>query len=142
MIQSGVRLIYVAGLGCRRGCSSAQLFELLQQALATHGLQPADLSALASVEHKRGEPGLQQLAEQLNLPLLWLSASQLAAYQSRLSQSSALCLQVTGSAGVAEASALAQAEMLSGQRAELLGEKLRSATATCAMAVTPMMEKP
>ncbi len=134
MVQSGAQRIHVAGLGCRSGCSSAQLFELLQQALAAHGLQPDDLSALASSSHKQDEPGLRQLAEQLHLPIAWLSANQLSHYHQRLRQPSALSLKITGSAGVAEASALAQVEVLSGQRGELLGEKLRSATATCALA--------
>lgn len=133
-------LIYVAGLGCRRGCSREQLLHLLEQALALQGLQPGDLIGLASSEHKRDEPGLRQLAEQLHLPLVWLSASQLDAYQSRLSQPSALSLQMTGSAGVAEACALAQAESLSGARAELLCAKIRSASATCALAFAPIVE--
>ncbi|MGB4072259.1 cobalamin biosynthesis protein [Pseudomonas sp.] len=140
MTQSGAQLIHVAGLGCRRDCSSVQLFELLQQALAAHGLQPADLNALASSSHKQAEPGLRQLAEQLSLPIAWLPASQLSPYHQRLRQTSALSLQITGSAGVAEASALAQVELLSGQRGELLGEKLRSATATCALARAQLLE--
>lgn len=133
-------VIYVAGLGCRRGCSREELLHLLEQALALHGLQPDDLLGLASSEHKREEPGLCLLAEQLNLPLVWLSTSQLDAYQSRLRQPSALSLQVTGSAGVAEASALALAERLSGGRAELLCDKIRSASATCALAFAPIVE--
>lgn len=140
MSQSGAQLVYVAGLGCRRGCSSAQLFELLQQALAPHGLQPSDLGALASSNHKQDEPGLRQLAEQLCLPIAWLPASQLSPYHERLRQTSVLSLQITGSAGVAEASALAQVEVLSGQRGELLGEKLRSANATCALARAQLLE--
>jgi cobalt-precorrin 5A hydrolase len=134
------QVIYVAGLGCRHGCSREELLHLLERALALQGLQPDDLIGLASSEHKRDEPGLRQLAEQLNLPLTWLSASQLAPYQSRLSQPSALSLQVTGSAGVAEACALAQAENLSGARAGLLCEKIRSASATCALACAPIVE--
>lgn len=140
MAQPDAQLVYVAGLGCRRGCSSAQLFELLQQTLTPHGLQPSDLDALASSSHKQDEPGLRQLAEQLCLPIAWLPASQLSLYHERLRQTSALSLQITGSAGVAEASALAQVELLSGQRGELLGEKRRSANATCAIAVAPIME--
>jgi cobalt-precorrin 5A hydrolase len=116
------------------------LLDLLQQALRPHGLQPADLSGLASSSHKRDEPGLRQLAEQLSLPIAWLPASQLNDYHQRLGQTSALSLQITGSAGVAEASALAQAEVLSGQRAELLGAKLRSANATCALARAQLLE--
>jgi cobalt-precorrin 5A hydrolase len=141
LLQADAQLIHVAGLGCRRGCTCAQLFDLLQQALRPHGLQPADLNGLASSSHKRDEPGLCQLAEQLCLPIAWLPASQLNDYHQRLGQTSALSLQITGSAGVAEASALAQAEALSGQRAELLGAKLRSANATCALARAQFLEK-
>lgn len=127
--------LYVAGLGCRRGCAVSQLLELLLQSLHEHGLQPGDLAALASSTHKHDEAGLRQLAEQLQLPLLWLSAEQLAGYHNSLSQHSPLSLQITGSAGVAEASALAQAEALSGARAELLCAKRSNANATCAIAM-------
>lgn len=132
--------LYVAGLGCRRGCSREQLLQLLQQALAQQALQLADLSSLASSEHKRDEPGLRQLADYLQLPLALLPATALAGQHARLSQTSALSLQITGSAGVAEASALAQAEALSGRRAELLGGKIRSTHATCALAVATFLE--
>jgi cobalt-precorrin 5A hydrolase len=124
----------VAGLGCRKGCSRAELEQLLRQVLREHRLPVEALSYLASSEHKASETGLSELAEHLQLPVVWLSAEQLAPYDGVLSEKSLLSKQLTGSAGVAEASALAQAELVTGQKAQLLGTKLRSANATCALA--------
>ncbi|MGL4315738.1 MAG: cobalamin biosynthesis protein [Pseudomonas sp.] len=124
---------HIAGLGCRRGCSAAELRELLHATLAAHGLDWADLVGLASIEHKREEPGLLALAHELQLPLSFFSAEQLAPWQQRLSQPSAAALRATGSAGVAEACALALAES-GARRAELLATKQRSANATAALA--------
>lgn len=96
----------------------------------------AALSCLASSERKTDEPGLHELAAHLQLPLALLSAAQLAPYDASLSEASPLSKMLTGSAGLAEASALAHAETLSHGKAQLLGSKLRSANATCAIAVT------
>lgn len=132
---SGAQL-YVAGLGCRRGCSRIELEALLHHALREHGLAIAALSCLASSERKTDEPGLHELAAHLQLPLALLSAAELAPYDAALSEASPLSKLLTGSAGLAEASALAQAESLSDGKARLLCRKLRSANATCAIAVT------
>jgi cobalt-precorrin 5A hydrolase len=134
--------LYVAGLGCRRGCSMQQLLELLEQSLSKYQLNIGHLSALASSGHKQHEAGLLQLATHLQLPLLLVPAPQLARYNERLSQHSALSLQITCSAGVAQASALACAERLAYGRAELLGERSNTATATCAIAVINTPETP
>lgn len=125
---------HVAGLGCRRGCSMGELLALLEQTLEQLGLQVADLDCLASAAHKAGEAGLHQLAEHLRVPLVLLPAEQLGRYHERLSRHSNLSLRITGSAGVAEASALAQAEVLTGGRAKLLCAKRSSARATLAIA--------
>lgn len=132
--------LYVAGLGCRQNCSPDELEQLLLQALEFRALPLGALDYLASSEHKRNEAGLIQLAERLGIPLVWLSASQLGHYDAVLSGHSALSRRVTGSAGVAEASALAQAEVVTGQRARLLCHKLRSSNATCALATAPFFE--
>jgi cobalt-precorrin 5A hydrolase len=124
----------VAGLGCRRDCSLDELLALLDSTLAEHGSNPAELTALASSAHKADEPGLQRLAAHLNLPIRFLPAEVLAGYHGRLSETSAKALQVTGTPGVAEASALALAEQLSGQPARLWITKRKSAAATVAVA--------
>ena len=110
------------------------LLELLEQSLSEHSLSMAQLSALASSDHKQHEAGLLQLACHLQLPLLLLPAAQLARYNERLSQHSTLSLHITGSAGVAQASALAGAERLACGPATLLGERRNNANATCAIA--------
>ncbi|MWV13063.1 cobalamin biosynthesis protein CobE [Pseudomonas sp. R-28-1W-6] len=126
--------VIIAGLGCRRGCTALELAELLLATLHQLQLPLAALSGLASSARKRDELGLLQLAAELDLPLTFCAAEQLASYESRLSESSALARELTGSAGVAEASALAQAEALAGRSATLLCTKQRSACATLALA--------
>ncbi|WP_223824914.1 cobalamin biosynthesis protein [Pseudomonas profundi] len=130
--------VYVAGLGCRKGCSAPELLELLQAALAQSGLAMSELVCLATSEHKQTEAGLLILTDQIGLTLATLSVAELDGYDARLEQRSALSLSITGSAGVAEASALAQAERLGGRPARLLCSKIRSANATCAIAVSPL----
>ena len=131
---------FYAGFGCRRGCPADTLHRLLHQALDDQGLALADLRGIASISLKADEPGLLQLAEHLGLPLVLYHVAQLQPYDGRLSQHSELSRQLTGSAGVAEASALAQAESLTGGRARLLGPRQHNASATCAIAVAPSME--
>lgn len=133
--------LLIAGFGCRKGCSLAELEQLLMCALELHGLELAALGGLASSLHKHQEGGLRELAIRLQLPLNWLSENDLQQYDHALSERSALSLQHTGSAGVAEASALAQAERASGQPAALIGPKLRSGNATCALAFAPISSK-
>lgn len=124
----------VAGLGCRYGCSVDELHGLLGQCLAESGQHLGSLVALASSEAKVAEPGLMALAERLAIPLHGLPVDILAAHEARLSQPSERVRAASGSPGVAEAAALAQAETLFGGRAVLLIDKRRSASATCALA--------
>lgn len=128
------RSILVAGLGCRRDCSLGELLALLDSTLAEQGSSTAALTALASSAYKADEPGLLELAEHLGLPISFLTADMLTGYHARLSQRSAIAQRVTGSPSVAEASALALAEQLSGQPARLWITKRKSAAATVAVA--------
>ena len=123
----------VAGLGCRSGCSLDDLSTLLLDSLQAHGLTVDNLAGLASIAHKRDEPGLQALANRLSLQLSLFNSAELQPYQPDV-QSSPLTLAATGSPAVAEPCALALAERLGGQPARLLGEKNRNASVTCALA--------
>ena len=123
----------VAGLGCRSGCNVEDLSTLLVHSLQAHGLTVDNLIGLASITHKRDEPGLQALAQHLALQLSCFSAEELQPYQHGV-HGSPLTLAATGSPAVAEPCALALAERLGGQPARLLGEKTRNASATCALA--------
>jgi cobalt-precorrin 5A hydrolase len=133
-------VLYVAGFGCRRGCSEASLRTLLDSALREHGLCAEQIDGLATIDTKRAESGLSALAQTLGLALTLLPAAQLAMFAPRLTHRSQKVLENTGIAGVAEAAALALAETLAqseqqgGQRAELIIEKRKNADATFALA--------
>lgn len=126
--------LLIAGLGCRRGCAGAELRQLLEQTLAKLALPLSALDGLASSALKCDETGLLQLAADLGLPLHFYSAEQLAPYESQLSEGSERVRELTGSASVAEASALACAAERSGRSATLICPKQRSAAATLAIA--------
>ena len=126
-----------AGLGCRRGCSAPALAALLAQTLLLHDLPLAALAGLASIELKRGEPGLHQLAQQLGVPLVFFTAGQLAAFEARLSHRSAVSFAHTGCHGVAESSALALAEHCASAPSLLRVPRTLQADASLALAWAP-----
>lgn len=124
----------VVGLGCQRGCPASTLRALLDQALQAHEIDLHSIKALASIDLKREEPGLLELAAQLALPLIYFSSEQLARYQTRLSHQSQIAFERTGCYGVAESAALALAEQLAQTPATLLIPRQKYAQATFALA--------
>ncbi|MHB9799104.1 cobalamin biosynthesis protein [Pseudomonas sp. MT3] len=128
----------VAGLGCRRGCPLDELRALLRDTLAEAGLDESHLTALASATLKADEEGLTALAAALDLPLALFTPQQLAACERNLGEPSETVRAATGSASVAEAAALLQAEAQGGAPARLLVGKRRSEQATCALAFIPV----
>jgi len=111
-----------AGIGCRKGCSAAEIIALIQSA--------GDPDRLAAPEFKSGEPGLLQAAAALGLPLHFVSDTALAGAQPHCLTRSAAVARATGHASIAEAAALAGG-------GTLLGPRIASANATCALARTP-----
>jgi cobalt-precorrin 5A hydrolase len=124
----------VVGLGCQRGCPVSTLRALLDQALQAHKIELHQIKALASIDLKREEPGLIELAEQLALPLMYFSSEQLAGYQPQLSHRSDIAFERTGCYGVAESAALALAEHLTQAPVKLLISRQKYAQATFALA--------
>lgn len=124
----------VVGLGCQRGCPVSMLRALLDQALQAHHIELQAIKALASIDLKRDEPGLIELATQLALPLLYFSSEQLAGYQPQLSHRSQIAFERTGCYGIAESAALALAEQLAQAPAKLLIPRQKYAQATFALA--------
>ncbi|WP_030129041.1 cobalamin biosynthesis protein [Pseudomonas sp. QTF5] len=124
----------VVGLGCQRGCPVSTLRALLDQALQAHQIALREIKALASIDLKREEPALIELAEQLALPLMYFSSEQLAGYEPQLSHHSDIAFERTGCYGVAESAALALAEHLAQAPAKLLIPRQKYAQATLALA--------
>ncbi|BAQ75507.1 cobalamin biosynthesis protein, CbiG [Pseudomonas sp. Os17] len=136
MIERRAAPALVVGLGCQKGCPVTTLRALLEQVLQAHGLESGQLLALASIDLKRSEPGLLQLADQLALPLTCFSSSQLAPFASRLSHRSQIAFEHSGCYGVAESAALALAEQLHPGPARLLIPRQKYAQATLALAAS------
>jgi cobalt-precorrin 5A hydrolase len=123
--------VWVAGIGCERGCPAEVMAELLAQTLRE---QAAELTALASIDIKSDERGMQELAERLGLPLVFYPAERLRTVEERLTQRSEHVFAATGCYGVAEAAALVHAEQLAHSSAELVIPKHKNARATVALA--------
>ena len=134
MMATGTAPSLVIGLGCRRGCSAQELLALIEDSLNQAGIALSAIRGLASIDLKRHEPGLQQLATRLNLELEVFSAAQMAEFAPLLSHRSAIALTQTGCSGIAESAALALAAHLSGAPAKLLITRKKSSVATFALA--------
>ena len=120
----------VAGIGCRRDCPAEEIIALVQRAIELSGCEPTHL---ATPDFKANEAGLQGAAFILGLRLLSVATVDLAAAQPRCITHSARALAATGSRSVAEGSALAAA----GPDSRLRLPRIASASATCAIAVSP-----
>ncbi|MFO7785847.1 MAG: precorrin-4 C(11)-methyltransferase [Thermodesulfobacteriota bacterium] len=57
----------VAGVGCNLGTSSREILDLIESTFLRHGLSPASLSSLATIEAKQNEPGILEAAESLGV---------------------------------------------------------------------------
>ena len=134
MTELGTAPTLVVGLGCQRGCPVSTLRALLDQALQAHRFELHQIKALASIDLKRDEPALIELAEQLGLQMMYFSSEQLAGYQPQLSHHSEIAFERTGCYGVAESAALALAEQLANAPAKLLIPRQKYAQATLALA--------
>ena len=126
----------VAGVGCRRGCDATSLTALLDAALRAKGLPRAALCGLATLEAKADEPALLALASALGVPLVGYTVAQLAAYDDRLTQRSAIAWRTTGCHGIAESAALAHCEAIGQRPAVLYVPRRHNEQATLALAVS------
>lgn len=116
----------VVGVGCSRGAPAAEILGHLDATLAEAGLAAASVTALASVDAKRDEPGLAEAARARRRPLRFHPAEELA--RVTVPNPSAAAARAVGTPSVAEAAALA------GGRAELVVPKRKTARVTVAVA--------
>ena len=119
----------VAGVGCSRGASAEEILGLLRASLAEAGLSEGSVAALASVDAKRDEAGLIEVAERLGVPLRFHPAEELAEIETP--NPSPVVREAVGTPSVAEAAVL-----VSG--AELVLQKRKSAMATVALGRLPV----
>ena len=115
------------GVGCRKDCPASVIEALVRRALA--GVSGAPLGLFTLVD-KRGEPGLAQAADRLELSLTYLSREALRGRESDVQTRSARVESLFGVPSVAEAAALAGA----GAGSVLIVPRIAEGGATCAIA--------
>jgi cobalt-precorrin 5A hydrolase len=67
----------VAGMGCHKGTPAEELIEFIKQTFQQAGLSIRSLKALATIEAKKDDPGLQMSARSLGVEFLWFTATEL-----------------------------------------------------------------
>lgn len=122
----------IAGLGCRKGSSADDLLSALDAACAAANVSRDTVTALATGEIKREEPGMLELAAKLKLDLHIVDDDTLLSVEDRTKTVSRHSLAKTLSSSLSEAAALAVA----GERSEIIVPRLISNGATCALAAT------
>jgi cobalt-precorrin 5A hydrolase len=129
--MAGGEAMIVAGIGCRRGTPAAEIERVLAAALAKFGVERGELKAVATEESKAAEDGIREIAERLAVPLRAFSAAELDSVSDMILTVSQRALEIKGTASIAEGAALVAA----GRNAWLLGPRVATETATCAIAV-------
>ncbi|MBP3216015.1 MAG: cobalamin biosynthesis protein [Clostridium sp.] len=108
----------VLGLGCRRGASNRQVREAAETALREAKVSFLELSGIATIDRKKDEPALLDLAARWRLPLLTYSAEEMENVSGTYSNSD-FVRQTVGIGNVCErAAVLALTEQFSGELPE------------------------
>lgn len=95
------------GVGCRRGCSPAGVYDHVAKELRRHGFSPCAVKAVATIELKKDEALVAELADRLAAETCIYTAAELEGVA--VPNPSDKVLEVTGVPGVAEAAALRSA---------------------------------
>ncbi len=96
----------VLGIGCRRGKSGEEIRAFAQRCLEEIGRSWAEVRCIASIDVKKEEPGLLQLAKEEGIPLVTFSAEELERVEGSFHESD-FVRGVVGVGSVSERAALA-----------------------------------
>jgi len=122
--------VIVAGIGCRKGASAAQIDAAIEAALERAGRPLARLDLVATSESKREEEGIAAAASARGLPLIFVAQADLEIASARGATWSRRVLALAGVPSVAEAAALAAG----GAKARLILPRIVVGPVTCALA--------
>jgi len=122
----------VAGVGCRRGASAAQVEAAVLAALARAGFAAGALGMIAAPAAKQAEGGIATAATALGVPLVLISPLDLKNAGARATTRSERVVALMGVPSVAEAAALAAG----GPASRLVVPRIAVGPATCALADT------
>ncbi|MHB1131092.1 MAG: cobalt-precorrin 5A hydrolase [Chloroflexota bacterium] len=98
-------LSLVVGVGCNRGATAEEIETAIRTALERYGLTAASIGKFATIDVKRDEAGLQELAARWGIPVAYFSAAELASV-ALTPNPSATVRKWVGTPGVAEPAAL------------------------------------
>jgi cobalt-precorrin 5A hydrolase len=120
----------IAGIGCRKATSAADIEALITAALTLTGFTRDALDLVATSAEKGTEAGIAAAASALGVPLVIVPGADLAAAGTRTVTRSERVLALAGVPSVAEAAALAAG----GDTAWLIAPRIALNGATCALA--------
>ena len=120
----------VAGIGFRSTATADDIVAAVQSAASRFGVEPREVAALATMEHKAGQPAIVEAAMKLGLQVTPVAKPDLANVSEDLMTKSQRVHAITGLPSIAEAAALFAA----GPGARLLGPRLATDCVTCAIA--------
>jgi cobalt-precorrin 5A hydrolase len=120
-----------AGVGFRRGASADEIESVVRLALGLFEIAPERLERLATESLKATEPAFAEASRRLSVRSMACTVEQLDRVAGRVLTPSKLVLETKGVPSIAEASALVAA----GRQARLLGTRVATARATCAVAI-------
>lgn len=121
----------VAGVGSRRGTEADELERVVRMALDMFRVPPERLEAIATESERATAPAFLEAARRLSVKLMACTVEDLDRVAGRVLTPSKLVLETKGVPSIAEASALVAA----GRNARLLGTRVATAGATCAIAI-------
>jgi cobalt-precorrin 5A hydrolase len=121
----------VAGVGCRRGTSAEEVERVVTMALDTFRVARGTLDAIATDAVKTAEPGIAEAARRLSVAVVGCAKQDLARVADAVLTPSVLVLETTGVPSIAEAAAI----VVAGRNARLLGARVATLRATCAIAI-------
>jgi cobalt-precorrin 5A hydrolase len=123
--------VIVAGVGCRSGASVEEIEQVVRMALDMFRLPAERLDALATESEKATEPAVAEAARRLAVSMAACTLEELDRVAGQVLSPSKLVLEAKGVPSIAEASAL----VIAGRNARLLGTRVATARATCAIAI-------
>jgi cobalt-precorrin 5A hydrolase len=128
--MAGEEAMIVAGVGCRRGTSADEIERVVRLALGMHELPAERLQAIATESEKATEPAFPEAARRLSVQLVACALTDLDRVAGQVLTSSKFVLEAKGLPSIAEASAI----VVAGRNARLLGARVATERATCAIA--------
>ncbi len=121
----------VAGVGCRRDTSANEIERVVRMALGLFDLPVERLDAVATESEKATDPAFAEVTRRLSVRLVACTVDDLDRVAGRVLTPSKLVLKAKGLPSIAEASAL----VVAGREGRLLGTRVATERATCAIAI-------